>query len=270
MLALDAMENAPEVWCVLTTRTATLDMSAFYAARKQVIKALRRRWPATEYACLLEFTTGYGPSSGGKRRPHWNLLLKGMPASALAQVREIVCRVWCDHVDAAAAGQHVGEVSEAGGLMRYIALHFQKESQAPPAGFRGQRFNCSRRYFGDRTRAEMREDARDSLFEKRALWRALERGLEGEEAEDAVDAEWIQRVDTRWGLYSEPRPQLEHPAHAETLHVPTPILEAAFRYVDDRELVEAAYAELEAGPSSPPRRVCAAPEGLRRSPDGEP
>jgi len=202
MLALDAMEgNAPEVWCVLTTRTATVCMKLFYEARRQVMKALRRRWPSCQYASLLEFTTGYSARSGGQRRPHWNLLLKGIPAAECATAEALIKRVWCGQVDASPAAQYVGVIAEAGGLMRYIALHFQKESQSPPEGFSGQRFNCSRGYFDGVTRAEARAEARDSLFEKRALRRALMLGLDGDQAEDHVDREWVQRINTSWRLY---------------------------------------------------------------------
>jgi hypothetical protein len=234
MLALDAMEGeAPEVWAVLTTRTATLDMGAFYKARELVMRALRRRWPRCRYAALLEFTTGYGPRSGGLRRPHWNLLLKGIPAADVEEASEVVVRVWCGQVDAEAGGQHVKPIHEAGGLMRYIALHFQKESQAPPEGFRGQRFNCSRDYFTGRTRAEAREDAKDALWEKRQLWKAEQLGLEGDDAEDFVDRAYLL-AETSWRLYHQPRKRVEpNPG----LGVPVQVLEAAWRWRDEQEQI---------------------------------
>lgn len=201
MLALDALAgSAPQVWAVLTTATSTTDMSLFYKARELVLRRLRQRWPNVEYACLLEFTTGYGPRSGGLRRPHWNLLLKGIPVEAIDQAREVIVRIWCDHVDALPAGQYVGPIQEAGGLMRYIALHFQKESQSPPEGFRGQRFNCSRWYFTGMTRVEARGAAKESLWEKRQLHRALELGLEGDEAEDFVDRAYLLADGVGWRL----------------------------------------------------------------------
>src|SRR3954447_789063 len=69
MLALDALAGrAPELWAVLTTRTATVATAPFYEARRAIVRALRRRdrWPGAEVACLVEFTTGYGEKSGGK------------------------------------------------------------------------------------------------------------------------------------------------------------------------------------------------------------
>lgn len=199
MLALDAMEgNAPRVWMVLTTAIATLDMKRFYKGREKLLLAIRRKYPEAQYAALLEFTTGYGPRSGGKRRPHWNVLLKGVPVEAIGWLLDLVERIWCAHVDARIEGQHVGEVSEAGGLMRYIAHHFQKESQAPPKGFMGQRFNCSRGYFTGCTRAVARRRAIESLRRKREIWRADQAGLEGTAALEQAEASYRRSLATVW------------------------------------------------------------------------
>jgi len=87
--------------------------------------------------------------------------------------------------------------------MRYIALHFQKESQAPPAGFRGQRFNCSRAYFTGATRAEARDRARQSLAHKRRIHAALKAGLDAQSAEEyARDAKAIADA-TDWELVAQ-------------------------------------------------------------------
>jgi hypothetical protein len=187
VLALDALEGvAPALWCVLTTRTAEVDPRAFTKSRELVWRAVRRRWPAAEYAALVEFTTGYGPKSGGDRRPHWNLLVKGIPVDDQEQLRDVVTRVWCSRVDAEPWAQFVGPVSEMGGLMRYVALHFLKESQAPPAEWGGRgfrRFLHSRGYLA-KPAPELRADARRSLRLKRLLWRGLD--LEAAELELAL------------------------------------------------------------------------------------
>lgn len=198
LLALDALAGqAPAVWAVLTTRTASIDTRRFYKSREVVVRALRRRWPALEYAALVEFTTGYGTSSGGLRRPHWNLLLKGVPADDVDQVAEVIRRVWCEREDARPEAQHVGTVGEFGGLMRYIALHFQKESQAPPEGWSGWRFLKSRRYLATST-PEARIAARASLRHKREVWRALRSGLTGETAEAAAQHAIALAEATTW------------------------------------------------------------------------
>jgi hypothetical protein len=195
VLALDALRgNAPALWVVLTTRTAAVEPRRFYRSREAVWKAVKRRWPHAEYAALVEFTTGYGPRSGGARRPHWNLLVKGVPVEDAEALQEVVVRVWCDREDAEPWAQYVGAVSEVGGLMRYVALHFLKESQKPPRGWRGHRFLKSRGYLG-RPAAEARAEARSSLRLKRLLHAGLD--VETAELELAIAAttEWtLQRV----------------------------------------------------------------------------
>ncbi len=170
MLSLDAVENgAPEVWACLTTRSADPLPASFYRAREKVRKALRRRWPDCQDSTLVEFTTGYGPRSEGRRRPHWNALLKGVPVADVDEAAEVVARVWCGQVDAEPSRQHVAPVFEVGGLMRYLALHFQKESQAPPKGWKGHRFTSSRGYFPEGAPVA-RERAKRSLRLGRAVF----------------------------------------------------------------------------------------------------
>jgi hypothetical protein len=189
MLALDALEGAaPAVWCVLTTRDAEPDPRAFYTARRQVWRAVRRRWPDAEYAAVVEFTTGYGPRAAGARRPHWNLLVKGVPAGDVDELRDVVERVWCSRVDAEPWAQFTGHVGEVGGLMRYLALHFLKESQAPPIGWRGHRFMSSRGYLA-RPASAMRAEARRALRLKRAVWRLVRDGVADDQAGELAELE---------------------------------------------------------------------------------
>jgi hypothetical protein len=189
MLGLDALEGDPAtVLLVLTTRTATVDMARFSDGLRLVKRALRRRWPAAEYSCLVEFTTGYGERSGGLRRPHWNLMLKGVPADASTAVQDVAARVWCTHVDAGPAAQHATPIYAGEGLTRYLALHFQKATQEPPADFTGQRFNCSRGYFTGCTRSAARARARESLALKREVWKQ-ERRTDEHAATNAYDRE---------------------------------------------------------------------------------
>lgn len=202
MLALDAAEgDAPEVVMILGTRTPTDDPAPFHYARQEVIRALRVEFGrGVEYACLAEFTTGYGPRSGGLRRPHWNVMPKGIPSAGVDRAREIAREVWCRHVDAAPERQYVEALRSTGAFMSYVANHFQKESQAPPKGWRGQRFNASRGYFTGRTRAEAREAARKSLRVDREVWKAHQRGLRGEALQEAVDAALGVADATTWRL----------------------------------------------------------------------
>ncbi len=202
LLALDALDGcAPSLWAVLTTSRPTRDPAAFYLAREKVIKALRRRWPECEYAALVEFTTGYAATSGGLRRPHWNLLLKGIPAEDAPAAEALIRAVWCGRsdVEAKPEAQYVGTIKEVGGLLRYVALHFQKESQAPPAGWRGHRFLKSRGYLSTPTPAA-RERAREALAYKRDLWRAINAGHTAQGAQLHADQAAQVRAVTEWAL----------------------------------------------------------------------
>jgi hypothetical protein len=180
MLALDAIDGrGPEVYVVLTTRSTVQDQDAYEAGRRELLRLLRDVFGRhIEYASILEFSTGRADRSGGRRRPHWNLLLKGVTADDVELVRLCVALTWCAIEDADVKAQHVGTVYEGGGLMRYLALHFQKEDQSPPEGWSGQRFNCSRLYFGELTRRVARARARESLRWKRELWKAERAGNE--------------------------------------------------------------------------------------------
>lgn len=209
MLSLDAMNgDPPTVLLVLGTRTATVNMAGFYDGLRLVKRALKRRWPAAEYASLLEFTTGYGERSGGLRRPHWNLAFKGIPADDAAAAGAIAFPVWCRHVDAEVHAQHASAIRSGEALAKYLALHFQKESQQPPAGFKGQRFNCSRGYFTGCTRATARARARESLAIGREVWKQLQR-TDADAPANAHDVElnaqlaYRLAMRTRWVLASE-------------------------------------------------------------------
>jgi hypothetical protein len=200
VLAQDALTNsAPALWSVLTTRTATIDTASFRRARQAVQRDVQGRWPEAERATLIEFTTGLGTRSGGQRRPHWNDTWKGVPAGDADELHAVMSSAWCSRVDAAPAGQHVTPVSETGGLMRYLALHFQKESQAPPPGWRGHRFRTSGGYLAEPLPAA-REKARQALRLRRELWKAENAGLTGERALEAAQAALYEANELSWSL----------------------------------------------------------------------
>jgi hypothetical protein len=201
MLALDALQGeGPSVLLVLGTRTPTIEMHRFNRGLERVLAALRRRWPEARYACQVEFTTGYSRYSGGLRRPHWNLLLKGIPGEAAPLVHEVAARVWCQNVDAEPEAQHAQPIEAVGGLLRYLALHFQKASQAPPEGFTGQRFNCSRNYFNGCTRAVARARARELVAMKREVWRARQVHDDPHDVELAAQLAYRRTMNTQWVL----------------------------------------------------------------------
>jgi hypothetical protein len=211
MLAYDAMlGEAPEIWACLTTRSDALDQAGFYRAREYVMRALKRQFPRVRYAAQLEYTTGEGEragldaiTGGGIRRPHWNLLFKGIPAVARRRARRIIVDTWCRNVDASKRAQFVGEISDAGGLIRYVSLHFAKAPQAPPEGFSGQRFSSSRDYFTGCTVTVARKRAREALSKRRAQLRGERAGLGVHEAELAAHEQMERLARTSWVLVGE-------------------------------------------------------------------
>jgi hypothetical protein len=189
----------PALWSVLTTRSTTADVGVYKHAREVVMRAVRRRWSDAQNATLLEFTTGMGTRSGGERRPHFNDMWKGVPVGDADELHAVLSAAWCAHVDAAPRGQYVGAIAETGGLMRYLALHFQKESQQPPVGWRGHRFRTSRGYLAQ-PMAAAREEARTQLRFRRELWRAEQQGLEGEDALVAAQRAAYEAAELGWSL----------------------------------------------------------------------
>jgi hypothetical protein len=200
VLALDAMTNsAPELWSVLTTRTATIDTTSFQGARDRSLRAVRQRWPEAQRAQLIEFTTGMGRNAGGERRPHWNDTWKGVPRDEADELQERLAWAWCKLVDAEPQAQHVQPISETGGLMRYLALHFQKESQQPPHGWRGHRFRTTRGYLAVPLE-HARSQARDALRMRRELWRAERAGYTGQDALAVAQAAFDTAASLDWSL----------------------------------------------------------------------
>ncbi len=200
LLQLDALHGqAPEVVAIVGTRTPSIDPADFYLARRLLLRAIRARWPEAETATLVEFTTGKGPRSGGLRRPHWNVLIKGVPVADVDELRDVVRASWCRNVDAVPAHQYVAPVAEVGGLLRYVAEHFLKPEQAPPEGWRGHRLLKSRGYLWTDTRSA-RAAARAALQERWAVNRQKRRGLEAHEAELVAHQALELAAATTWEL----------------------------------------------------------------------
>lgn len=187
MLLLDAMEDAPTMYVVLTARNL-IQKPACRAMLRELRRQLRRRWPDVRWAVLVEFQK--------RGALHLNLLTKGVektgatcearlrwqfdrqgkcPPCSSVDGRCYVCSVaaiWCslDGVDARPSGQWGEAMNDEVGVVQYVTLHFMKPSQAPPSGWRGHRYSCSRDYLV-RPASVMREEARSSLRVKRALHR---------------------------------------------------------------------------------------------------
>jgi hypothetical protein len=206
MLSLDALEDTrPQLLAIVGTRTATTDPEPFYGGRRAVVRALRDRFGRqVEYCSLCEFTTGKGARAGGQRRPHWNVFLKGIDPADVDEAREIVRAVWCRHVDAEPEAQYVEVVRSVGAAAQYVAMHFHKRDQAPPEGWRGQRFNASRGFYDGRTRREMRVLARRDLQREREIHKVRQAAPELD-PEDVIEVAtqllWL-RYERSWSIVS--------------------------------------------------------------------
>ena len=266
MLLLDAMEWAPSVWVVLTAREhLTRDQCRRHL--RQLLLAGRRRWPELQWFVQVEF----------QRRGalHVNLLVKGVPAAAVGQLRELLGRRWCDRVDAEMVGQWAGSIDEAGGVVRYLAKHLAhglKVEQAPPIGWRGHRTSQTGGYLV-RPASVMREEARASRRLRRALRRQIEAGAEAHDAELLARAELAQLEAQTWELWQQPGVST---GNAEGRSIPAPrpspaqLLEAeAVRLLRqtprgdaDRLGASSSPSSTEAGPAAGDERSAPALPGL--------
>jgi hypothetical protein len=193
MLLLDAAEYAPTLWVVLTAREH-LTRADCYDHLKQLRAAARRRWPAIEWFVQVEF----------QRRGalHLNLLIKGVPNGEREQLQTVLSDRWCARVDAEPVGQWSGDVAEAGGIVKYLAKHLAhglKSEQAPPLGWRGHRTSQTRGYLV-RPASVMRQEARAARSLKRELWRALEAGERGADAEIAAQLALAASAAATWSV----------------------------------------------------------------------
>jgi|SRR5579884_888948 len=132
----------PEVAVTLTSVDPDRDVSRMWSRdTEQVLRALRRRWPLTEYLAFMEWTTGQGTRSGGRRRPHSHLLVRGVPREAAAVAEELVRDVWASRTGANRV--EVAPLRAAENGVAYLALHHLKGGQAPPEGWTGRRLRAS-------------------------------------------------------------------------------------------------------------------------------
>jgi hypothetical protein len=176
---------------------------------KKLRQACRRRWPDIEWFVQVEF----------QRRGalHLNLLIKGVDVDDGEKLLALMSDIWCKRVDALPVGQHIEVLGTAQAVVKYLQkelTHGLKAEQAPPIGWKGHRTSQTRGYLV-RPASVMREEAKASLRRKRAIWRALQRGLDGSAAEAAVDQELAERADDDWSLWVMPgvteiRPVTEH------------------------------------------------------------
>lgn len=164
MLLLDAMEDAPTLYVVLTAREhLTRDDCRVHL--RHLRRKLRARWSQVRWATTVEFQK--------RGALHLNLLVKGVDRDDLDEFHAAITSEWCSRVDAEERAQWSDVMADAVGVVQYVSLHFMKSSQAPAIGWRGHRYSSTRDYLV-RPAKVMREEARQSLRLKRLLHRGLD------------------------------------------------------------------------------------------------
>lgn len=181
VVALDAeLGGFPRVGVTLTTADPVHDPARFRLAVADVFKALRAALGPVEYLGFMEWTTGRGRRSGGHRRAHMHVLVKGL-APRDAPIAEAAVR----------AAWRLGSQVEArqlrsvAGATAYLVHHHNKASQAPPAGYTGKRLRPSKGYYAAPV-ADLRRQAHELLVSKR-LRRAASRAVQWEELDGAPE-----------------------------------------------------------------------------------
>jgi hypothetical protein len=218
MLLLDNCEGeAPEVTSCFTSNLAKQSLSAFYRAREDVVRALRRNgFPDARYVMRLHYTPGYGPRSGGRRRPHWHGMWKGIPRDRAEEARDVAVPVWCDSLNRQASrkagrevvvarpqGQYFAAIDNASAMLLYVTTHFGKTDQLPPKTFRGHQFTSSRDYFNGCTVKVARARARESRTRAQVTCRAEAAGIDGHDLALVVEVELRERAKAIWVLTNE-------------------------------------------------------------------
>jgi len=169
VLILDAAVDCPTHGMTLTTQDPDISPADFRKAVAAVFKRLRRRYGrSVEYFGMVEFTSGEGTHSGGYRRIHQHILLKGLPAHVdVLDVERNVRETW--QASTGATRVEVAELRTPGGALGYLALHHKKPKQAPPPDWHGMVERHSLGYF-HRPIAELRQQARQQLRVEAISW----------------------------------------------------------------------------------------------------
>lgn len=136
----------PSSVAVLTTKDPEGAIERWSKDVEQVFRGLKRRWPHVERLGFMEWTTGLARSSGGKRRPHMHLLLRGLPRGEEQAAEQKVREIWERRTGANRVEVETLRETECG--IRYLALHHGKLEQAPPAGWSGRAMRPSRGWYG--------------------------------------------------------------------------------------------------------------------------
>jgi len=255
MLLLDAAEDAPELWMVLTAREH-LTRPDCYSHLRKLLLAARRRWPDVAWFVQVEF----------QRRGalHLNLLIKHVPAGDRRELHELLSGLWCDRVDAEPIGQWSGVVNDAGGIAKYLGktlAHGLKAEQAPPIGWRGHRTSQTGNYFACGSARVARQRAKESRQRQRELWKARQAGADAHDAELVAHEALELAARSVWVLTNDRGARVGRVGHdparmilESRLKPGSPRALAALWNRDIRGTVEA-LRELRSSPTSPPEPV---------------
>jgi hypothetical protein len=183
MLVLDASEVPPTIFCVLTAREFLRKDESMRDTFRQLLKAIRRRWPDCEWFARWE--------EQARGALHVNLLVKGVPAAEFLAFQDVLVPRWCARVDAEPAGQYVEPIIDEAAVTVYVAnkiQHAGKSNQEP--SFRNKHRTSQTRGYLVRSAAVMREEARRSLAADALEWSGMARELVDLELEDRDSQTW--------------------------------------------------------------------------------
>src|SRR5262252_743088 len=186
VLVNDAAVSPPTIFAVLTAREFLRKDESMRQTMAAVVKAVRRRWPAYEHFCRWE--------DQARGALHANLLVKGVPAEAYEELRQVLVDAWCRRVDADPKAQYAEACDDGEAVTSYVARkvsHAGKRNQEPHLERHKHRTSHTRGYF-DRPMAELRAEAARQL-QYEAL-RHFGHSHEGAEHELA------RRADETWAL----------------------------------------------------------------------
>ena len=212
MIALAAADCPPDLYVVLTT-SEFVTRADLRHDLDHIRRAVRRRWPAWEYFCAIEW----------QRRGalHVNLLTRGVPPRCRDEFMRTVLAVWQRRhraVRAAQSCQPIRSARHAAAYVHKLGKYLSKDDQAAPPGWRGHRSSQTRGYLG-RPASEVREEARLSLRWKALCGRLLARGVNRLEAAFQAAEELERSLLDVWARY--PVVATQNPGHRGAGSTPT-------------------------------------------------
>ena len=168
VLLLDSkLGRTPTVCMTLTTVDPDTSSATIRDGMRNVRTRLRRHGYPVDDFTKIEFTSGRGTRSGGRRRIHGHNLTKGLDGADLVHVGSLVQDAW--HSTTGASVVEVAELRTLVGQLHYLSLHHGKRVQLPPRGWRGMA-ERSTRGFWNAPIGDLRERARRDLAAESLVW----------------------------------------------------------------------------------------------------